>query len=192
MINFSIEKPLPISINSQVLRDINRDNNWVSQLKIDEHRSFIVLNGCNIEVIGWRGGTTHIIKLPSDTGLNVVFDGGIIKTTIFKKKPLIYVFDVLLIDDNRLTAKYSERFDFIIKNKISGFTYPELINNPIEEFNKLKIKKSKYVERLAKELKISINEAYSIVEGFVIKNVNGVLRYPMNKCESPNQLKLKL
>lgn len=189
---FSIEKPLPISINSDTLASIDKDNNWVSQLKINEHRSFIIIDGANVVIEGWRGNTHHKFKLSKSTNMKLVLDGGMIKTTIFKAKPMVYVFDVLLIDDKRLTINYKERFDFILKNRIEGFTYPELIKNPISEYNKLLNKESKYADNLAKELNISIKEVYNFIEGFVIKNNNGILTYPKNKCESPNQLKLKL
>lgn len=193
MLNFSIEKPLPISRNSQLLMELDVDDNWVSQLKIDEHRSFITLNNDTIEVVGWRGGSAvYKTKLKNDTGKKIVFDGGIIKTTIFKNKPMLYVFDVLLINGERTSKTYDERFDFVIKNSVPEFTVPELITDPIEAFDDIKNKKSKYVERLSISLKISLKEAYSIVEGLVLKNKKGVLRYPMNKCESPNQLKLRL
>lgn len=190
--NFSIEKPLPISINSSLLLNIDKDDNWVSQLKIDEHRSFIIIDNADVQILGWRGNTHHRLKLSKGIERKLVLDGGIIKTTIFRNRPMIYAFDVLLIDDKRITMNYKERFNFIINNPIQEFTYPELIKNPVSEFHKLKNKESTYVENLSKELRISLKEAYHFVEGFVIKNNNGILRYPKNKCESPNQLKLKL
>lgn len=190
--NFSIEKPLPISINSDTLVNIDRDKNWISQLKIDEHRSFIVIDGADVQVIGWRGNTHHKLKLSKSIDRKLVLDGGMIKNGSFKSKPMIYAFDVLLIDDQRINMTYKDRFDFILQNKIEEFTYPELIKNPIKEYDALLKQKSKYVANLAKELNIPLKEAYRICEGFVIKNLSGVLTYPMNKSKSPNQLKLKL
>lgn len=190
--NFSIEKPFPISINSDTLVDLDKDKNWVSQLKIDEHRSFIIINDSDVEILGWRGNTHHKLKLSKSTEMKLVLDGGIIKTTIFKNRPMIYVFDVLLINDERTTMTYKDRFDFIMKNRIEEFTYPELIKKPIKEYNAILHHNSKYVENLSKELDISLKEAYRICEGLVLKNLNGTLSYPRLKKYSPNQLKLKL
>lgn len=191
-LNFSIEKPLPISINSELLTTLNSDPNWIAQLKIDEHRSFIIIEGKEVTVLGWRGNVHHRMQLDEPSPINLVLDGGIIKTTIFKTRPMIYVFDVLTVNDERVHLKYKDRLDLLTKHKPKGFVQPQTIMRPAEEFKAISVQKSKYVEQLSKELNITLKEAYAICEGLVLKNLNGVLTFPKNKSKSTNQLKLKL
>lgn len=192
MVDFSIEKPLPISINSDMLKSIDSDNKWVAQLKIDEHRSFLIVEDKTLTVLGWRGNVHHKIELKEESKHRLIFDGGIIKTMIFKDRPLLYAFDLLVIDGRRLYTTYADRYDMLQQHKLDILTTPQNLNNPIGHYQDILNKKSKIVEDFAKEVNITINEAYAICEGLVIKNTTGKLTFSKSLVKTPNQLKLKL
>ncbi len=192
--SFGIEKPLPISINSPQLEGINTSGEYVSQLKLDEHRAFYIIENNLLTVLGWRGNVLHTEKteLP-----NMMLDGGILKTKTFKSRPIFYVFDFLLDGEgqrNRLS--YIERYD-LLKSKlvdVPNFFIPDNLDiGVIQEFRNLEKKKSIMVERFAELSGSSIQTIYEITEGFVIKKKDGKLLYrPADKSYGPNQLKLKL
>lgn len=192
--SFGIEKPLPISINSPQLQGINASGEYVSQLKLDEHRAFYIIENNLLTVLGWRGNVLHTEK----TGLpDMTLDGGILKTKTFKSRPIFYVFDYLLDGDkqrNRLT--YIERYD-LLKSKlvdVPNFFVPDNLDiGVIQEFRNLEKKQSLMVERFAELSGSSVQTIYEITEGFVIKKKDGKLLYrPADKSHGPNQLKLKL
>ncbi len=190
--DFSIEKPLPISINSDLLVNINEDTRWVSQLKIDEHRSFLIVKGNTLTVLGWRGNVHHVFTLEEESKHELIFDGGIIKTTIFKSKPMLYAFDILVIDGVKQHTTYADRYDLLNKYKLPLFTVPVNLTNPIKQYNDLLNKQSQYIDEFAKSLNISTKEAYNICEGLVIKNATGKLSFSRSLVKTSNQLKLKL
>lgn len=191
---FGIEKPLPISINSPQLEGISTSGEYVSQLKLDEHRAFYIIENHVLTVLGWRGNVLHTEKtdLPDMT-----LDGGILKTKTFKARPIFYVFDYLLDGKgqrNRLT--YIERYSLLKSVLIDApnFFIPDNLDiGVIQEFRNLEQKKSKMVERFAEISGSSVQTIYEITEGFVIKKKDGKLLYrPADKSYGPNQLKLKI
>lgn len=192
--NFSIEKPLPISEDSNIVKIADNNNEYISQLKLDEHRSFFIFDDKIVTVLGWRGNVHHTIKLEESLG-NFILDGGIIKTKNFKTKPLYYVFDTLVVDGKKLrNVGYMDRYNMInglIKGD-SRFVIPENIKGVSKEFERLKNKKSKLLKDFCTKNKIDLKTGYEICEGFVIKKVDGKLKYPKNLHKNSNQFKLKL
>lgn len=192
--SFGIEKPLPISINSPQLESINTSGEYVTQLKLDEHRAFYIIKNSVLTVIGWRGNILHTeeTELP-----NMTLDGGILKTKTFKTRPIFYVFDYLLDGkDQRNSLTYIERYN-LVKSKLEGvpnFFIPDNLDiGVVQEFRNLEKKQSKMVERFAELSGSSIQTIYEITEGFVLKRKEGKLLYrPADKSYGPNQLKLKL
>lgn len=188
---FSIEKPCPISINSPLLNEIDNNGEWLSQLKIDEHRSFFIFNGKSLTVLGWRGNVHHTATLTKSYP-PMVLDGGIIKTKTFKTKPLYYVFDILLMKDKKITDTYISRYNLLQGLDLASFVIPNNTRDIREEYNNLLNKKSGMIDDFAKQANVSTSIAYEVCEGFVIKRCEGILKYPMNVSHNPNQLKLKL
>lgn len=190
-LSFSIEKPIRITEESDLAKD---SVNYVSQLKIDEHRSFLILENGRLTVLGWRGNVHHVMQgvLCSQPYNRLVFDGGIIRTLEFKKRPLLYVFDILMIDDNRVTQTYQERYDLLNDYRCSPFIIPECHNDHIKQYNDLKSKKSSAIDRFAERAGLATQRAYELCEGLVLKKLDGKLKYPANMTHNANQLKLKL
>jgi hypothetical protein len=192
--SFGIEKPLPISINSTQLGGINTSGEYVSQLKLDEHRAFYFIRNNHLTVLGWRGNILHTEK----TGLpDMVLDGGILKTKTFKSRPIFYVFDYLLDGkDQKNGLTYIERYNLLKSVVVDAphFFIPDNLDiGVIQEFRNLEQKKSKMVERFAEQSCSSLQTIYEITEGFVIKKKDGKLLYrSADKSYGPNQLKLKL
>ena len=192
--SFGIEKPLPISINSPQLEGINTSGEYVSQLKLDEHRAFYFIKNNLLTVLGWRGNVLHTEKtdLP-----NMVLDGGILKTKTFKSRPIFYVFDYLLDgEDQRNRFTYIDRYNLLRSKLVDcpNFFIPDNLDiGVVQEFRNLEQKKSRMVDRFAELSGSSVQTIYEITEGFVIKKKDGKLLYrTADKSYGPNQLKLKL
>lgn len=191
MPKFSIEKPLGISINSPLVDDMSKSG-YIAQLKIDEYRSFFIIERNMLTVLGWRGNVHHTETLGRVYD-NMVLDGGIIKTKTFLKRPLYYVFDILLEDGTKMREGYIDRYNKLCNLGLSpAFSIPENTTNIRSEYNLILNKKSTLVDNFAQRAEVSINTAYEACEGLVIKKVDGLLKYPNNVYHGPNQLKLKL
>jgi hypothetical protein len=189
---FSIEKPLVISSNADILNTLDGTDEYKWQLKIDEHRSFFIFNGKSLTVLGWRGNVHHTAILDKAMP-SMILDGGIIKTKTFKQRPLYYVFDTLMMRGKKVRKTYIERYDTLGTLELpKQFVIPDNTSHIKWEFEALVHKKSRMIERFAEQAGISVALAYEICEGFVGHQTNSLLKYPRNVSYGPSQLKLKL
>ena len=189
--NFNIEKPLPLTIESDLVSSLQESGNYIGQPKLDEHRSFICFNDDKIEVLGWRGNVHRII--PNTTSYNnLVLDGGLLITNKFRKEPFIYLFDVILVGGNKVNADYEKRYEFLSNLKLSGnnVVAPN-IKDFKEEYHRIKNKESKYITELANKFGLKSSEIYDITEGLVLKNKSWKLRYKQNMNKNSDQIKIK-
>lgn len=188
--NFSIEKP-ELAYTASFYEDFG---NYVGQLKIDEHRGFIETSKELVTYTGWRQNSSPTVFQANKHSRNFLFDGGILNTKDFKTKPLLYVFDILLIDGERTTLTYEDRLKLL-----NSLDVPDFLIKPIciyknfdEEMSKIKTKKSSLVEEMSDKFGVNKRVMYEITEGLVIKNLDWKLSYPRNVHHNSNQIKLKI
>lgn len=187
--SFSIEKPIRITIDSPLVGDTR----YISQLKIDEHRSFLIYENNALTVLGWRGNIHHIFKEFEIKGVrSAIFDGGVIRTLEFKTNPLIYAFDVLMLEGQKLSSGYIDRYQSLSSLGVERFIIPENISDTGDEYRRILGKNSLVVQRFAERAGVSNDRAYQLCEGLVLKDRSGVLRYPASLSYNTSQFKLKL
>ena len=68
----------------------------------------------------------------------MVLDGGIIKTKTFKQRPLYYIFDQLLMNNEKVRTTYQERYNFLTEIELTrGFNIPENTSSVKSEYESL-------------------------------------------------------
>lgn len=190
--SFSPEKPTLINEGAPTLLRLNNDENWVGQIKLDEHRSFIHVGPEGCEVEGWRGNM-FVADFPLRSNVPMVLDGGLLKQWEFIKRPVLYIFDVLLINGERVSLRYRDRYSHLIKHidECHQVIIARNFQDFLTEYDSSKRVISDEIQRMANLTGYKAELYQEINEGMVIKNLNSMLSYPRGVTKCAWQLKLK-
>lgn len=190
--SFSPEKPTEINEGAPTLLRLNNDDNWVGQVKLDEHRSYIHVGPDSCVVEGWRGNI-FLQDFPLRSKTPIVLDGGILKQGKFKERPVLYLFDVLLINGDRVKERYRDRYKFLVENieETDQVVIARHMQNFLNEFEIAKKGPNAEISRISELTKYDPKFFQEINEGIVIKNLNSMLSYPRGVSKCAWQLKLK-
>lgn len=198
---FSVEKPKKIIWGNEMLQVLQDSERFIGEFKLDEHRGQLCFeaNG-KINFYSYRGGTYDVDPALKEIlrSFNIpegsVFDGGFLKLKKLGDLPYLYIFDVLVYDGKKVWKKFGERRKFLhsIFHTKDRLCLPPAVTNFIEEFKKLQEGKSELAREMAKSFNIEYKLLEPLIEGFVIKDINGVHGFPQSVKKSNNFYKLRL
>lgn len=199
--NFSVEKPVKIIYGNDMLDFLQDTERFTGQFKLDEHRGQLCIDENNdVSHYSYRGGafdvdeelveTVRSFDLPRRT----ILDSGFLKLKKLGDKPYLYVFDILVLDGEKVWSKLEDRLSLmynLIETK-ERFLVASQVKNFVKEFELLMKNESKLAEQMAKDYNIDFQLLKPLIEGFVIKDLNGVHSFPQSVKKSNNFYKLRL
>ena len=123
-----------------------------------------------------------------------VFDSGFLKLKKLGEKPYLYVFDVLAYDGKYVYKKHKDRSEFLnsLFETKDRFLRPIQVENWMEEFECLMKGDSKLAREIAQSYNIEYDLLKPLIEGFVIKDANGIHSFPQSVKKSSNFYKIRL
>lgn len=197
---FSIEKPTKIVYGNEMLDLIEMSGRYIAELKIDEKRGMLCIEeGGNTSFWGYRGNkypvddelkeTIRSFELPEKT----ILDGGFLKLKNLGDKPYLYIFDILVYDGEYVWDNFGKRNQWMNEmfETRDRFLRPIQITDFIEEFEALYRGESKLAEKVAQEYNIEYKLLEPLLEGFVLKDLNGTHGFPHGVKKSNNFYKLR-
>lgn len=198
--SFSIEKPTKIIYGNDMLDIIEMSGRYIAELKIDEKRGMLCIEeGGEIRFWGYRGNefnvdeglkeTIRSFNLPEKT----ILDGGFLKLKSLGEEPYLYIFDILVLDGEYVWQNFDKRNKLLLKllETRGRLLRPIQISDFVEEFEKLYKGESDLAKKAAKEYNISYELLEPLLEGFVLKDLNGVHSFPHGVKKSSNFYKLR-
>lgn len=198
---FSPEKPQKLIYGNPMLEFIQDSGRFVGQFKLDEHRGFLCIDhDYNINHYSYRGGVhqvdeelKQIIKsfsLPACT----VLDSGFLKLKKLGDNPYLYVFDILVWEGQKVWGKLEDRlklFDRVLSTRGRLLT-PIQVPDFLKQFELLMNNECDLAKKVADLYNIDYELLRPLIEGFVIKDLNGTHTFPSSVKKSSNFYKLRL
>jgi hypothetical protein len=197
---FGIEKPLVIPWATDKLIDMQNSGRWIAELKIDEDRGFICTDAQgkpsyyshrNDSPTTMTGKVFDGVVLPPLS----VFDGGHVYSKDLNRESRIYLFDVLVIEGQKLHMTFEER-TALLRHTVTPSRHIWLSwqsKDFIQDFRNLLNGQYQLIETVAKLWGIPVPFLKKITEGFVIKNLDAKPAFPAGKiAETPASFKLRI
>jgi hypothetical protein len=197
---FGIEKPMVIPWASDKLAEMQKSGEFVAELKLDEDRGFVCTDAAGVpSFYSHRHDTIAKMTGPVFDGVvlppNSVFDGGHIYLKELNRESRVYLFDVLVLNGEKLRIPFSERTtklrELIKPTKHLWLSYQ--VHNFIDQFRDLLNGRFILLETLAAHWQIPMPVLKNLVEGFVIKRLDAKPAFPSSpKLETTASFKLRL
>jgi hypothetical protein len=194
-ITFSIEKPSYMPFLREYLVDRQGSGEWYGEIKLNEHRCFIVMDEKGISIRGYKDPNVSLKMAPeaiSDLKSmrihpGTVFDGGYVKRSEIGEVRL-WIFDVLMKDGRRVDLSCDERCDLrdSIITPTNHVWMPMRTEKWISEFDRMLKNPTALIRRNAMQCGISVEKFYPLVEGMVMKKKTSRLTFPRSVRSLPS------
>jgi len=202
--DFSIEKPMPMVWPSAkvALEERQASGRYEAELKLNEHRGFLTIDE-NGEPTFYTYRYSTPIKLTGPVMEHVkrlnlppcsVFDGGHFYRLAFSKNSYLWIFDVLVLNGERVTLGWEQRRE--LRDQL--FKPDKYIWVPLRtdtfatEFEAMLSGTSLLIKQAALQYGVPYNLLVKEIEGLVIKRKDSKLRFPRTKIESPSYIKVRI
>ncbi len=196
---FSVSKPKKI-YQGPMLEMLQDTERFISQFKLDEHRGHLCHEkGGAINFYSYRGGAYDVDEelqeiIRSSIPECSVLDSGFLKLKKLGDKPYLYSFDILVLEGEKVWNPLRERLTIMsdLFETQGRFLCPLQVKNFVEEFALLAKGESKLARKMAKLYNIKYELLEPLIEGFVIKDLDGKHEFPQSVKKTNNQYKLRL
>lgn len=187
IINFSIEKPAYMPFLKDRLLPIQKSGEWYGEIKLNEHRSFIIVDDRgDVSIRSYRDLSKPLfvncaaiqdlkkMKLPKES----VFDGGYVNRRSFGELR-IWIFDVLMLRGKRLSAICLDRRN--MRNDLIDpgprIWLPASTDKWLDSFEKMLNGGSYLSNKNALQCGCNKDQFFQLVEGIVVKRKTSQLHY---------------
>jgi len=198
---FCIEKPLRSAWLKDKLKVKESTGQYFAELKLNEHRGFLCIDD-NGKAVFYTYRHRNPVKIRGEALARIeamglprssIFDGG----HLFRKEfgpTRIYIFDALVISGEKCKLSCEMRrglLDKLIKTD-------DLIWRPlwtekwVDEFEAMIYGESQLIKEAALAYGFPYEKLLPLIEGFVLKRKDSLLKFPYRQIESASFLKLRL
>lgn len=198
---YSIEKPSYMPYIPDRLRERQREKGWYGEIKLNEHRCFIVVDAKGgITIRGYKAPNSPL-RIASkaiadlkdmDLPVSTVFDGGYVRLKDLGETRL-WIFDVLTVGGKNLDISCDDRCKYRdeLITPTSLIWMPLRTDNWLNEFGKMLDGPTALMRKNAIRCGIPIAKFDALVEGLVVKRRDSKHSYPKSvKIISASYFKL--